>query len=528
MKSSLLRGSVVLGILIVSCLSIGPSKVGAQTSPCFYYNSNWYQTHLTSTPKISTVASENTVTVVNNANPANLLQTIPFNGTCQDQAYPYTPFLFTPSHIVLSNGTNVLLKAGDLGPFNTDGLLSSLKVDFLSTQSGIVSNLDAITNEIATKGALTIRGVGPAGTSPVNVTVPMTNCVKIGGDGPIWITFMRTYNISIPTFIDELTMLQKTINSTQPYKKYSNQFSFYIDFRKYDGATIESSATVATQVEYEALKVRMHTAFDSTSCGSNQQEKIIINNDTSTPGFAIGGGHLSFISLSFLQIFLDYTNNKATRPQAILHEISHAFADLSDEYIRTELGLGSLIEAVSYHNCTSRPSSEFRNSTDNKIYGSVSTEGCMYLRSRDVTHPTKYYRPSSTSFMNTNDMVYFSPRFNVISCGYVVAAIHGEEPVKKNAEKYWPECKNIDTENSEIPPISPAPRINTVSGQSNLFTISGTGFTATDNAIKLTYVAPLAVTDPQPSSPWQNFVAAVGEALPLLKAGALDSVSHKQ
>ena len=109
-----------------------------------------------------------------------------------------------------------------------------------------------------------------------------------------------------------------------------------------------------------------------------------------------------------------------------LHEFSHTFAGLNDEYpYKNGSGNFSLVET----NCSRKPDS---NAPVGYIYdvktpyGSTKLEGCSL---------PDLYRPSNVSIMND---VSGSSRFNVVSCGYILAAIKGGE-----AYKYWPDCKKM-------------------------------------------------------------------------------------
>jgi hypothetical protein len=56
------------------------------------------------------------------------------------------------------------------------------------------------------------------------------------------------------------------------------------------------------------------------------------------------------------------------------------------------------------------------------------------------------------------------PNFNVISCGYIIAAINGEALTQKNASKYWKTCTTLNTINkNDIIPLSPTPSITSIS-----------------------------------------------------------------
>jgi len=115
-------------------------------------------------------------------------------------------------------------------------------------------------------------------------------------------------------------------------------------------------------------------------------------------------------------------------------------------------------------NCAKKPTWDYRNLKDNKVYGSVTKTGCSFLResgSEPRQHPIFYYRPSDDSLMKGHTSSI--PKFNVISCGYIIVAIKGQELTKANAQKYWPECLEMAKKGTVImdgiPPVNPAPTI---------------------------------------------------------------------
>ena len=158
-------------------------------------------------------------------------------------------------------------------------------------------------------------------------------------------------------------------------------------------------------------------------------------------------------------------------------------------------------------NCVFEPLLDYRSSIDNRRYGGYLYKGCRVDEVLDETtkvyidpaNPSAgystlsvpAYRPSDDSLMNYGK----DHRFNVISCGYIIAAIKGEPIDKAHAEKYWPECVTFDTINKHgisgdnpIIPIILSATTNRV-GTSISIIVSASGLTATKNSVQLVNTA---------------------------------------
>jgi hypothetical protein len=141
-----------------------------------------------------------------------------------------------------------------------------------------------------------------------------------------------------------------------------------------------------------------------------------------------------------------FVGTKENKPTTAVHEFSHAFASLDDEYtylyldppkIRKDKASGFLEKDILAQfdlgrNCSSNPSGAF--SHNGKKYG-ANYEGCSYDSILFDGVDIPIFRSSKTSIMNIGN----SNKFNVVSCGYIMSAIKGGD-----AKSYFPECAKMD------------------------------------------------------------------------------------
>lgn len=389
-----------------------------------------------------------------------------------------------------------------------------------------------ITDSIDTSGKIKIvrkTPLGSAGASgiPIVMTseVPMTNCVKLGGNGTIKVIFVRGKSLDLNDFLWEANnAIENGFKAIDPYKTYINQFSFYVDLKGQDDSSFPVSPTSSDIFDLSVNE----TVRTFSKCGqetqSSNQYIFLHNRPEIYYGFVLGYKS----GVVYYNVRLHRTSDSFERAGTFVHEFNHAFVSLLDEYIDPSQGtvwnLDYFVRDDPYlntKNCSKHPSWEYRG-PDNIIYGSVTTTGCRVLRNYTGKGSVEYYRPSLDSLMNKT---YLTPnssnQMNVISCGYVIAAIKGEELIKANAAKYFKECNSLDTVKRGIPPLVPVPPIDSVTvtrktaqeyklskftifknllyrllagvGASNYLsmtagdtiTVSGSGFTSTDNSAQL-------------------------------------------
>lgn len=272
----------------------------------------------------------------------------------------------------------------------------------------------------------------------------MASCVKFGGNGPIKILFMRGKSWNNSTITDLADMATEAVThgfkEIEPLKKYQDKFSYYIDLRKYDDSAFQKTLFLGgTSIAFHEGVADMLKKQSSCNPSIGAADSHFFYFDQI--GFERG---VSFNKLGFSFFNLKETSGEAA---TVVHEFGHAFAGLYDEYMPPA---GKIPAGIFAQNCSAKPSKDFRSSIDNRVYGGK-YQGC--------TQEKGYYRASEDSLMNLPK--YDSDeRFNVISCGYVIAAIKDRSYAKSAAEKYWPECMTLDVAGKEdVRPLAPAPAI---------------------------------------------------------------------
>ena len=221
------------------------------------------------------------------------------------------------------------------------------------------------------------------------------------------------------------------LKDVDPFKKYFNKFSFY-----YPENSIYSCNGL------DAIKIYLY---------NNKKESASAN---------VGDRRIS-ISLD-LEYRLKGESKKNLDPElrgTFIHELAHLVGNLNDEYADASSTYSLPMKNT---NCTTKGNKDeaYKRKKDGLLYGSTDVAGCFYKE--DDT----YFRPSNNSIMNSCsgyvmeiegfppnycfenkevEKMFEDSKFNVISCGYIIADIKGESPTKENAEEYWPECCGLDT-----------------------------------------------------------------------------------
>jgi hypothetical protein len=296
-------------------------------------------------------------------------------------------------------------------------------------------------------------------------------CAPLSGSGEHKIVYMRgAREGTLASFIrNDENVRQNGFEAIDPYKKYRVAFSHYADLVRHVGMAEwaeefnreEKRVGVAMFKAFINNKARLLRKFASNSaCAGGiklmyepgglpptvlgqtrvfsdaafisvrPQEEITVHSggvpDPAGTGTLIGG---------------TYTTVKVDSEQAALvsvHEHAHAFAGLADEYLYyngpevSDRDVGPLRGP----NCSTDPSHEWRRGEVK--YGDFHHQGCSYSYMTGGAWDSRLplYRPSATSIMNTGS----SDKFNVVSCGYIIAAIRGGD-----GPDYWDECMRLDT-----------------------------------------------------------------------------------
>jgi len=302
-----------------------------------------------------------------------------------------------------------------------------------------------------------VRAVYPDGThSGYSNVAELNNCVDML-DNPAMnsIVFRREDNLAY-----NVKTLLKQVNSTvgnyfaqvDPYKSYFSTFEFHFDLKQLKHSDLSYSGN---KVSFDSGPMVKSTS----SCKNNTRAFVSLLDN---PGLYyawtdVTSGPASYI---YMNVGSNYTSENGTEyanttvrsfSNTILHEMGHALAILNDEYTQSGDWLSSITSGYDRENCAINPSSAFTSSVDGLMYGapaSNSTLGCGVATSSLIG----IYRSTPLSIMSDNlGSNSASTKFNVISCGYLVAGILLDPIDKTHAEKYWPACMKMDTVKDGIP-----------------------------------------------------------------------------
>jgi len=392
----------------------------------------------------------------------------------------------------------------NLGYSVTANLPAISSITFSTDNARQINAEDSIINDIKSSGHIHVKIDTSSIGNSYTAAIPATNCVELSspwqGTGPDTrkkFVFIRgtSEQYTVKSF---LAIVQSIINNgfktIDPFKTYYDQFSFYLDLHKFDDsnlASVASSSHGFTTSQFDS------SVSQQSSCNgkvSHADEYILFSHNlNNTRAFA------STVTRGY--VYMDPSSaNTGPFDLVAIHETGHAFAGLKDEYVQAVNADYESYLSVSWsgpENCSSHPSWDYM-ASDNHIYGSVTTYGCTVYTSGNIQKELTYWRrPSLNSMMNRQTL---TPKFNVISCGYVVAAIKGEALTEENASKHWPAvdmedpnmpgCSAMNTVKDGISALSPTASVSAVSSRSiaqgaNL-TISGSNFTAMDNTVEFT------------------------------------------
>ncbi len=379
-----------------------------------------------------------------------------------------------------------------------------------------VSYQDILISAISKDGKLTVSG-DPRG----NIDVPMTNCVLVGGTGEddtIKIVFRRVGEDSetddMNSFINEVNhYIYDGYAQIDPFKTYLNRISFYVDLKKIshadliarksgtilkdDLSLVQSSSCngIGGKIFYVTFFNDQNFHYAWSPVKSGQNGRVYIND---SPMVTINGS-----------LQKNFYNQGYSSILSLLHEEGHALGLLKDEYY-TPGSIGDTDQLfTTSKNCSTDPLNDFRYSGSNKMYGGIIFAsikvGCQY--NFDSKASSIIYRPNANSLMN--NQLASPKKFNIISCGYLVAALLGEPIDKAHAEKHWPAidqsdnplvpltpnshnglmgCAAMDIAKDGLPPVANPPKVNGISsgGVTGLAPSLGAQYasvtTATENA----------------------------------------------
>jgi hypothetical protein len=408
----------------------------------------------------------------------------------------YSSFLIT-SNLKYNNQAKVPITENSYLGLSSIGL-------GLNSSTIQIENENAIINSIDKDHKFTMKM--STGSGSATMSAPATNCVALSGNGPRKIVFMRgkSMNMTVSDFIlFSNQLITDSFKMVDPFKKYFDQFSFYVDLKDFDDTKFPislDSGTFGDDSYYFPSTMQFNYSVKlNSSCfglaGIESQYDFFFNNNVLSKAWM----GMTSSNIEHGTIFINTTEKDFSSKftgLALIHETGHSFAGLDDEYIMDGVGDRLYPSLDKLRNCSISPLQSYRSSLDNIVYGSsyidgsVGIKGCTFLKSKSPG--AEFYKPSPSSMMNASSQL---EGFNVISCGYIISAIKGEPLDKAHAETHWPECLNLNTVKDGIPTLKASPSVSKItpaisgaSGQYNTYKIVGFGFTPIDNSVKLILV----------------------------------------
>ena len=398
--------------------------------------------------------AQNKIWPVVNQNPPSLLQPITFLARLGSNGQPVCPLVsgYKADVFFVVNGKRIptaispfLLHDASTGlPVSNPSYLNPFWYNGLSDVGGNtlqekINNENAIIDWVDQNHSITFDAI-MYGQPAVyqRMTAPVSNCAKLSGTGSKKIVFIRSssWNSTVDDFIFQANATRDRFLTTEPFKSYANQFSFYTELKK-----------------------------DSISCGSSDIfEYVILASHPENPSIGISSGKsniVNIITVNVAKADLSNITSANSIPHAVLRETGRIVAGLQEEQYTTGTS-GTVNPPIT--TCTTDPFKDFRDSATNYIYGAIDQTGCMYEKDKLSTRP--YLRPTVQSIMNTVPPAQVanppadSEKFNIISCGYLISAIKGEALTKENALKNWTACWKMDLAKEGVPPLVPAPKIS--------------------------------------------------------------------
>src|SRR3989344_4054739 len=224
-----------------------PEKTSAA---CFEYYPEWYVDNKNSTIKLYKNNSENVITI-SNESPSNIFSKIPLRSTCFNSQQNINTH-YTPDYLIF--GSEFLRLNSDdrtLGFFND---IDFIDPNFSNESSGSIrANIYGIIDYIDNHGKITVRGDSGPNFTPryIDVTIPMTNCVHMEGDGQIRVVFLRGNTLRLSTYLQLVdSVIKDGFKGLSPFKQNINKFSFL---------QILGPLTRANLPAYHILIFRIHT-----------------------------------------------------------------------------------------------------------------------------------------------------------------------------------------------------------------------------------------------------------------------------
>jgi len=335
---------------------------------------------------------------------------------------PFEAYIYAPNDAgglgdkVVGPGVFNYLKENENGDPVYEWLLSGWINGITSS-----SKLETLIASVASHGYLTLIVVDQNGKNVLEKRIYLSLCAPISGSGTHHIVGMRDDLVWLSDMIGQFEKDRtQGFASIEPYKKYQNEFSYDIDLFGKIGSHKDIGLFLGEVYKAVQVDSKLHNGLISSITSSSK-----CMNGTHlmySSSFSLGGGvallHIGDDGSALIRIGSD--------PYLTVHEFSHTFAGLNDEYVYRNSS-GAERFGFTFTNCSSDPKRDYV--FDNKKFGGDNWQGCSL---------NKFYRPTFNSLMNGPDIDQSLKSFNVVSCGYILAAIKGGL-----AKDYWSECSNL-------------------------------------------------------------------------------------
>ena len=284
-------------------------------------------------------------------------------------------------------------------------------------------------------------------------------CAPLEGNGRNKVTLMRGMNaVPASLLVGKMNSFVMLSQITEPFQKYRDKFSYFIDL----GIHNDTAWKKITDPDGDKRFARgiANSLRSVSACGGGGTTFFL--NNTSERAYAIPSVGVAFVH----PVQSDET--------VMLHEFGHAFANLRDEYTyatstRTPALFLKLINKVLGKNCSTNPVYDF--SYAGRLYGGAQYLGCGFTKVGVTADTVSIYRPSNNSLMRHH---LEDDRFNVVGCGYIIAAIKGGK-----GPEYFPECFGLDTIKPNQAAFYPLSiRITSIIQQLGFAQVSGTNLSS--------------------------------------------------